>query len=779
LGVPTHTLRAIERRALWLAVRMVDLANRDRPNHDGLKVGGHPASSASMSTIMTALWFAHLRRDDRVAVKPHASPLFHAIQYLLGNLEEQHLHQLRAFGGLQAYPSQTKDPDPVDYSTGSVGLGAVAPLFAAVVDRFARTRFAGDDGPPPRFISLLGDAELDEGNIWEAVVEPATAGLGNVMWVVDLNRQSLDRIVPGVKAASLMDLFAGSGWHVIEAKYGARLQALFNRPGGAALREHIDLMPNERYQSLFSYAGAELRQRFLRDADLAVARVLEDVPDGELASVVQNLGGHDHDVLLETFARADAEEARPSVVFAYTVKGWGLPIAGDPLNHGALLTGEQIDALRATAGLTADDELTRFPEETDAGRACQAVADELRRPLPAAAPTAPPPVAPTSLDVRIPSPTSTQEAFGRLLAACARIEDVGDRIVTTSPDVSVSTGLGGWINKVGVFSAEEREDHFEKGSSLLRWREGPTGQHLELGISEMNFFMLMSQLGAETQRIGHTLLPVGTLYDPFVLRGLDALLYAAYCEACFVFAGTPSGVTLAPEGGAHQSTLTPSVGIELPGLVSYELAYARAVDWALCEGLRRTQTREGATYLRLSTRRIDQRPFIRVCERRGEDAVREDVLAGAYRLTEPEEGLGPDIHLVASGAVVPEVLAAAAILADEGVQATVIDVTSAGALHRGWREGIERGVRRTQRVTTDHHLARLVPQRERGAPVVTVLDGASHALSWIGSALGTRVVPLGVDAFGQSGTIGELYAAYGLDTDSVVNAVLIALDDGT
>ncbi len=253
----------MQQRILWLAVRMVDHANHDRPAGD-VKVGGHQASSASMVGIMTSLWFGHLSGDDKVAVKPHASPVYHAIKYLTGELDRSYLTRLRALGGLQAYPSRTKDPDVADFSTGSVGLGAVAPLFAAMARRYVEAHF----GPqrPARFIALVGDAELDEGNIWEAIADPALQGLGNVTWIIDVNRQSLDRVIPGMKVHKLMKFFADSGWHVVEAKYGHLLQEAFARPGGEHLRGHIDDMSNEEYQSLFAFRGAELRERFLAGA---------------------------------------------------------------------------------------------------------------------------------------------------------------------------------------------------------------------------------------------------------------------------------------------------------------------------------------------------------------------------------------------------------------------------------------------------------------------------------------------------------------------------------
>ena len=312
--VDLDVLDAVQQRVLCLATRIVDATNRERENRDGVKVGGHQASSASLVTVMTALYFAHLDAADRVSVKPHASPVFHAIQYLLGGLDRSYLTRLRERGGLQSYPSRTKDPDEVDFSTGSVGLGPVAPLFASAVRRYVDAHF----GPRPRsrFVALLGDAELDEGNIWEAVADPATAGLGDVMWVVDFNRQSLDRVVPGIRIDQWRASFEANGWHVVEVKYGRRLQQFFARPGGDSLRSWIDAMPNEQYQSLFALAGTELRQRFTDGAPPEVASLVADVPDDDLLVLVTDLGGHDLGALLEAFAECDAEADRPSVVFA-------------------------------------------------------------------------------------------------------------------------------------------------------------------------------------------------------------------------------------------------------------------------------------------------------------------------------------------------------------------------------------------------------------------------------------------------------------------------------
>ncbi|MEM1332194.1 MAG: 1-deoxy-D-xylulose-5-phosphate synthase N-terminal domain-containing protein, partial [Actinomycetota bacterium] len=639
---------------------MVDHANQRSGGE--VKVGGHQASCASMVSIMTALWFGHLSGDDKVAVKPHASPVYHSIKYLTGELDRSYLTRLRERGGLQAYPSRTKDPDVSDFSTGSVGLGAVAPLFSALVKRYL------DDHPMAdvprsgrsRFIALVGDAELDEGNVWEAIADPATQGLGDFTMVIDLNRQSLDRVIPDIAAKRLIQFFSNAGWHVVEAKYGRRLEAAFARPGGAAIRARIDEMSNEAYQSLFALDPAAARAKFLDGADPGVADALDGMDDVAVKELVTDLGGHDLDVLLDAFEECDRVTDRPSVVFAYTIKGWGLPIAGDPLNHAALLTPAQIDAERERLGLTVDTEWDRFDPDSAAGRRCASVGGELHNApeVPRPTPSVPARIRPVATS----GSTSTQEAFGRVLAGLADVDGVGDRIVTTSPDVSISTNLGGWINKTGVYAPDERDDH-GGAERLLKWAPSPSGRHIELGISEMNLFMLLGQLGLAHEHHGQQLLPIGTVYDPFVLRGLDAFIYGVYNGSRFIVVGTPSGVTLAPEGGAHQSTVTPSVGIELPEVDYVEPAFASEVDWLLCEAVDRLGRPDGgSTYLRLSTRPLDQAPFAAALERLGEDRLRASVLDGGYRLVGAPVDDRPGVTIVTTGAMAPEAVAAAAVL---------------------------------------------------------------------------------------------------------------------
>ena len=767
-------LDEIQRRVLWLAVRIVDAANRERDTGDGVKVGGHQASSASLVTAMTALWFRYLRAEDRVAVKPHASPVFHAIKYLLGDLDRSYLTTLRARGGLQSYPSRTKDPDGVDFSTGSVGLGAAAPLFAAAVRRYVDAHWAPEDptADPARFIALLGDAELDEGNVWEAIADPATQGLGNVMWLVDFNRQSLDRVVPGVRIAQWRGQFEAAGWHVVEVKYGRRL-----REAPAPVRGWIDLMSNEQYQALFGQEGAKLRAMFLDGAPPEVGDAVAGLPDDELAELVKDLGGHDLVAMLEAYAQCDAVTDRPSVVFAYTVKGYGLPIAGNPRNHSTLLSGEQIGALRDSLGLT--DDWARFEPASPEGILCNRRREELRRtPVVTSLGVA----VPTATGVRTSRPVSTQDAFGKILVDLSRDEKVAPYLVTTAPDVATSTNLAGFINRTGVFTPAEQRAW--SPDPLLKWTESPKGQHIELGISEMNLFLLLGQLGLAGDLHGRPLLPVGTVYDPFVCRGLDAFIYGVYSGARFVVAGTPSGITLAPEGGAHQSTITASLGLELPNVTYLEPSYATALDWLLCDAFGRiaagpaetttaVPAEDGAYYFRLTTRPLDQKPFEEARTRLGDAVLRRQVLAGAYLLHESEVE-GPPVYLAATGAVMPEVLEASRELEEEGIAAHVVDITSPDRLYSAWQRTLRQGVR-TATTPSEAGVLRAAFSQGSRAPIVTIQDAASHALAWLGSAMGVPCVPLGVDEFGQSGSIPELYELHDLLPGSIVNAALAAL----
>ncbi len=776
-----QTLEAVQKRVLWLSTQIVHHANNVRPNPEKAKIGGHQASSASVVSIMTALYFHFLKAGDRVAVKPHASPVFHAIQYLLGQLPQEYLTQLRRYGGLQAYPSRTKDPDPVDFSTGSVGLGAVAPAFAALAHTYATHHF--DDVAPHRFVALVGDAELDEGNVWEAILDPNLALARNLLWIVDLNRQSLDRVVPGIRAAQLKRLFAECGWRVVEVKYGHLLQELFEQPEGADLRRCIDEMHNEEYQELIALPGAEGRQRLgeLAGAKRAsVLSVVAAISDEQLPSVLSNLGGHDLQALTQTLDFVGQDLSRPTVLFAYTIKGWGLPIAGDPLNHSKLLSAEQMATLQGTLAVPKGQEWAQLPITSPAGALCQEAQQRL---FPAKAPMTSDLLEhgdiPDDLGMRSQGMMSTQQALGQSLMSISRVPTLSRQVVTISPDVSTSTNLSGWIIKNGVFKPDAKVPMASDEQSLLSWKERPTGQHIELGISEMNLFMALGMFGLAHELCDQMMIPIGTVYDPFVCRGLDSLIYALYSGAKFIFAGTPSGISLAPEGGAHQSTVTPSLGIELPNLNAYEPCFVKEMEWMMIEALRQCCDREHgrATYFRLTTKQIDQGRMAEAVTRIGEANLRNQVLAGGYRIVDwrtaaPSLPRSHLVHLVATGAMVPDAMDAAAHLQQQGIPANVINLTSTQHLYEAWRDD---EARHTDRNQDSSPFSWLLPPSERHAPIITILDGASHALAWLGSVYGMRTYPLGVDEFGQSGNRAELYEHFGINAQSIVETARHAL----
>jgi len=749
-------LGEIERRVLWLATAIVHEANLVRPSLDGLKVGGHQTSSASMVSIMTSLWFRHLRPQDRVSVKPHASPVLHAINYLLGELDEKYLPTLRAFGGLQSYPSRSKDPDPADYSTGSVGIGATAPIWGALARRYTEAAVGG--AGTGRQYSLLGDAELDEGAVWEAVLEPAVAELGEIVWVVDLNRQSLDRIVPGIATGRLQGMFASAGWQVLTVKYGHLLEGLFTKPGGNELRARIDEMPNPEYQRLLRCTPAELRER-LPGGNRAVAGLISGLDDQALMEAIRNLGGHDLAALDEAYASID--NTRPTVIFAYTIKGYGLPTQGHPRNHSALLTTGQMRELASQLGTDPDHPWSRFAPGSEAGRLCAATARRLRRPD---NPPHPVTTIPADFGRRPAAGTaSTQAALGRVLLDLTReAPEAARRVVTVSPDVSSSTNLGGWINKVGVWSPADRTDWFaDDRESALRWREEQTGQHIELGIAETNLAGLLSELGATWSRWGQPLMPIGVLYDPFVERALEPWSFGIYAGGQSILVGTPSGVTLAPEGGAHQSITTPSIGIEQPGCVSYEPAFAIDTEWTLLACLARLGQAGGASaYLRLSTRPVDQALAAVPTDPAAREARRRQTVAGAYRLRRTPD---PLVTIAAMGALIPEALAAAERLDAAGIPADVVCVTSPGLLFKAL-------LARQGRADGPAWILDQVFPASRTTPLVTVLDGHPHTLAFLATINQVPSITLGVTRFGQSGSIQDVYRYHGIDTDSIVRA---------
>jgi len=761
-------LGQLEQRVLWLASWTIHNANHIRESRDGLKVGGHQASSASMTTLMTALYFATLRPEDRVAVKPHASPVFHAIQYLFGRQSREQLERFRAFGGAQSYPSRTKDKDDVDFSTGSVGLGVAITAFSALVQDYLIDHGWFDAEKRGRMIALLGDAELDEGNIYEALIEAYKHDIRNTWWIVDYNRQSLDATTTDRMFRRFDDIFASTGWEVVTLKYGRRQREAFAKPGGEFLRAWIDNCPNADYAALTYQGGAAWRARLLADIghQPGVKALLLGYSDEELANVMTGLGGHCLETILEAFAEAEGNDT-PKLFIAYTIKGYGLPLAGHKDNHAGLMTPTQIDGLRAKLGVPQGAEWepyggldgeTREQLEQFVKNAPFASNTNRRYNAPAVS-------VPNAADFPLPQgdEQSTQAAFGRVLLDLSKQDsELAARIVTTSPDVTVSTNLGAFVNQRGIYSRSEQADVFSQAKipSVQKWAAHARGQHIELGIAENNLFLMLGALGLSHSLFGARLLPVGTLYDPFIARGLDALNYACYQDARFLLVATPSGVTLGPEGGAHQSINTPLIGMAQPKLTYFEPSYvdelAHIMRWAFAH---MQEEDGGSVYLRLSTRPLKQ------ISRENNDWV-EDALKGAYWLKKP--GAGAQAAIAFTGAIAPEALAAWEQLADDLPGLGLLSIPSPDLIHRDWMAS--RRARWQEGVNRPSHIETLLADLPATAGLVTVLDGAPSTLSWLGSVRGQRVSALGIEHFGQVGDLPDLYRYYRLDADAILDA---------
>ncbi|WP_433762839.1 transketolase [Brucella anthropi] len=771
-------LKTIEQRLLWLSHWMIHHANHVRPKEDGIKVGGHQASSASLVSIMTALYFSALRPQDRIAVKPHASPVFHAIQYLAGNQTREKMENFRGFHGVQSYPSRTKDVDDVDFSTGSVGLGVAITSFASLVQDYITSKNWDTDEVLGRMIALVGDAELDEGNIYECLQEGWKHGLRNTWWIIDYNRQSLDGIVQEGLFRRIEDIFNAFGWDVIRIKYGASQRAAFEEPGGERLRDWIDNCPNQLYSALTFMGGAVWRKRLMDDlGDQGdVTALIERRNDVELAELMENLGGNCVITMAETFAAIDHD--RPVCFLAYTIKGWGTPIAGHKDNHGGLMTKAQMSAWQTHMGVPEGEEWDKWATVADP-KELQSFLDTV-------------PFFATGkrryhdTHIQVPSivagaerEISTQMAFGKILDELSKSDtELAARILTTSPDVTGTTNLGPWVNRRKLFARDKRSDTFidQKIPSTAKWEFTPDGQHIELGIAEMNLFLLLGAAGLSHSLFGKRLIPIGTVYDPFVARGLDALNYACYQDARFMIIGTPSGVTLAPEGGAHQSIGSPLIGISQDGLAAFEPAFADELavimEWAFDYMQRygsgdpdeRTWLRDetgGSIYLRLSTNPIEQ-PVKRL-----DDGFRLGTIDGAYWLREP----GPNCEVVIAyqGVIAPEAIKAAGMIGEGRRDIGVLAITSADRLHAGWTAA--QRARARGFAQAECHVEKLLKNVPSHCRLVTVIDGHPATLSWLGSVTGHRTVPLGVEHFGQTGTIGDLYRHFGIDAQGIVEKV--------
>ena len=753
-------LKLIEQKILWLSCWMIHNANHIRSNDDGLKVGGHQASSASIVSIMTALYFDILRPEDRVAVKPHASPVFHAIQYLSGLQTKENIQNFRGFGGAQSYPSRTKDVDDVDISTGSVGLGVAMTSFISLTQDYIENKAFGKNLTKGRMIALVGDAELDEGNIYECLQEGWKHDLRNVWWIIDYNRQSLDGVVHEGLSERLSSVFDAFGWNLVVLKYGKLQKEAFSEPGGEQLKKWIDDCPNQLYSALIYEGGATFKQRVLDDIgdQNIVSQLINKRTDEEFLDLMANLGGHCVYTLCDAFK--NIKDDKPTAFIAYTIKGWGTPLAGHKDNHAGLMTKVQMETFKSKLGVIDGNEWNTFLDDKS-----NQELDKYIKSLPfqrAGHRKYKSKKIEVDSNISIKDTSiSTQNAFGKILDQYAKNNtEFSNRIITTSPDVSVSTNLGPWINRKGLFSRVESSDTFRdrKIPSAQKWIFSKEGQHLELGIAEMNLFLMLGAAGLSHELFGERLFPVGTVYDPFIARGLDAMNYACYQDARFMLAGTPSGISLAPEGGAHQSIGTPLIGLSQPGLLSFEPAFADELSIIMSYGFDYLQMENGGSvYLRLSTRSIEQP------HRHIDESLKTNILKGGYWLKKP--GPNPQLVIVYQGVIANEVIEAASILGERFKDIGVLSITSSDNLFHDWKN-------KSSNLHThkeQSHIEVLLDYISKDTKLITVIDGHPMTLSWLGSVFGHKTIPLGVDRFGQTGNIKDLFTEFAIDSNSISN----------
>ena len=771
--IDLRILKDIEKKVSWLSAWMIHNANNIRPSLDGIKVGGHQASSASIISIMVALYFKILKSEDRVAVKPHAAPVFHSIQYLLGNQNKDKLENFRAFGGAQSYPSRTKDTDDVDYSTGSVGLGGAITIFGSLIqDYVTQHNFVSKNFKPGKMIALLGDAELDEGNIYEALLEGAKQNVRNCWWVIDYNRQSLDAVVADKLHLKIDELFASMGWRVITLKYGKKLQSLSKIKGGNKILNWIDNCPNDLYSAL-SYMGSKgWREHLNKDLknNKDAINIINSLSDEDLNETMSNLAGNDVEAVLEAFIEADNDDI-PTCFIAYTIKGFGLPLAGHKDNHSGLMNNDQMKGYQKNlnvkngdewdyySGLDSSEDLIKdFLSKNPFYEGDKRLFSDKKIYIP------------NKLNYKNAEVSNTQEVFGRILNEIGKEDsDLSKRIVTFSPDVTVSTSLGGWVNQKQIYNREHKEDifHNEKVVSAQKWLASPKGQHFELGIAENNLFLALGAAGLSDKMFGSALIPIGTIYDTFISRGLDALNYAVYQDARFLLVATPSGISLGPEGGAHQSIITPLIGIGQPNLLMFEPTYADELEIILRYTFSYMQEPKGSSvYIRLSTRNIPQ------IKREISKSLEEEILSGGYWLEKSKNK--SNITIVFSGVMAPEVFEALEILKEDNLDVSVLSITSGDRLYKNWKEA------QKQRSIGNKVLSRieeLFLDTRKESVIVSLIDAHSSSLTWIGGAVGKKTVSLGVDEFGQSGNLKDLYQHYSIDADAIVDACAQALSN--
>ncbi len=792
----------------------------------------------------------------------------------------------KAMDGLRKYPEPgddfhtvfqsyhaRSDPDSFHFlPSGSVGIPPVASVYLALAYRYMRDHDR-DVPADAHFWSLIGDSEFREGSLLEAMPDVAERQLGNVTWIVDYNRQNLDGTrIPNEKGLQSRDCdriehtALANGWRVLQVRHGAYRDEIFAREGGEAVRHLFEHeLSDYEYQLALYKRDPELTRTIVAQQSEEAAKVIGDLSDEELQRLFEDVGGHDVGKMIEALELARREPSEPYLVIAHTIKGWGLECFADPANHSALPEKDEIDALLTAQGLDPEDPYAHFPDDSEEGaylaergeRFRQGIlyARQHRRENRQAARQAVIDAGglPESLDIDLSlyPQVHTQWMWGQLAAKLVRISTLNEEqpedakiqhkpltereqrwasvakfVMTMSPDVGTSTNIAPVLDKriYGTGAGHGEEDtEFDARHPELMSGTDPWTRHIRFEIAEANCMSAAGSFGRMAHYCGLPSFPIMTVYDFFIKRALDQLFYNLYWGAEFVILGTPSGVTLAPEGAQHSW----KSDIQIPNLITWEPAFAIEVDWILSDAIRRHMMDENegrrGILIRAVTRAIPQKllltclrmhaknkstlPAGTVLKPRGSgsewgDAVdehtigahpddvlmshlREDVLRGAYYLLDWHGYAGYEpgdnvVNLFAMGSLVVEAVEAAKKLVERGIFANVVAVASPELLlgllaeqseYEHLRENL--GIHGDLYLTEDvahHGEAGLLTVAGRRVPCVAVCDGEAGLVDNIGSIVGVKQVTLAVRKFSKCGRPDEIFGYQELDAEAIVDA---------
>lgn len=871
-------LNSIAKRAHYFANQMIHIANhRSDKNKGDPKVGGHPSASASSLHLLGALHLVVKSGFDHMAVKPHASPTDHSYNYLLNLLLEsdlsrftpekgaQAMHGLRAFSKngepvFQSYHSRF-DPDQHNFlPSGTVGIPPVNLGYLALAYRYAKDH--GYKVPEnAHFWALIGDSEFREGSLYEAMPDFAEREIGNVTWIVDYNRQSLDghritnkSIMGGTDDMRLEKTAAANGWEVIQVRHGSLREKLFKKPGGDAFQKFLetDLEDFELQAFLLIKSGKELKEAVL-EKHTGLKKFLENVSDEEFYSALRDMGGHDFEKLIAAYEASKKNKRKPTLVIAHTLKGWGLSNAAAPGNHSSLVDQEEIDALRDAQGLTADNLFGLFDNKTPEGQYLKKRGDDVYKQILEQNKIKDANKKyflenvvkygeiPDSLDINLKMVNypHTQWMLGQLTAKLTRIANTSDKdpkpltdfekkfrlpselFVSMAPDVGTSTNLNPAMDgKVfGAINIEDYERQFEvKDTKLPDLVPGQevSDRFIRFEIAECNVMSCAGSFGQIRDLLGIPLMPLMTVYDFFIKRALDQYFYNLYWRSSFILGGTPSGVTLSPEGAQHGW----KSDFQIPNQIVWEPYFCQELDWIFCDSLKRhfmfdNDGRQGIC-IRGVTRGADQKEFLKrlktqkrfktqnvlltpngypyegateessiaaISDAEIMETTRRDVLSGGYYLINYQGYAGYEpgdnvVNIFSMGSPTTEAIEASDKLLQKGIYANVIVVTSPDLLigamaesnqYSHLKENLGINAKLYFNGSIDH-AGDLATISGRRIPIVSVHDGEAGLLDNIGSVVGVRHEVLAVKKHSKCGRPEDVYKYHHLDADSIVEA---------